>query len=348
MKIVPESHIMVIRTDRIGDVILSLPVMAALRRSFPGVHLSMLVSSEVRDIVEGHPDIDTLYYYNGRNRNGDLSVFVRIFRKAKPDVALVLHPTLPLALSLLLAKVPIRMGTAYRGYSFLFNRRIREHRKISLKHEVDYNLSFAEKLGAAIYPVDFHYSVSQETEKRVSQMIRSMGIPENRPRVILHPGTKGSALEWPADRFAALADRLVRERKAAVLVTGSQEDAGSVHGMISTAREKIWDLSGKLSLKELAALFKSADLLVVNSTGPLHMAVAVGTEVVGLFPPFRSASYKRWGPYGRKSSVLVPDLDCRSCSRRKCPLWNCMERISVEQVWHLVAEKLDEKAALNR
>jgi len=335
-------RILVIRTDRIGDVILSLPVITALSRSLANVNLTMLIHPGVRDIVEDYPGLDDVIIdkWDGEGIRGFIKL-VHTLRLGRFDVALCLHPTLRLATGLYMAGINQRIGTGYRFYSLLFNRRIREHRKNSLRHEAEYNLSLAAALGVDVSDISLHITVLSSIKKAVLKRLEKMGIGSKRPLVVLHPGSKGSALEWPGDRFAQLADRLVCELGAQVIITGGEGEVGLVNGVAQKASEHVWTMAGVLNLKELAALFKVADLLVANSTGPLHIGSAVGTEVIGLFPPLTPASARRWGPFNRESSTVTPDLpECRSCRYKKCSKWNCMELISVEEVLKLAKEKL--------
>ena len=337
------DRILIIRTDRIGDVVLSLPVVTALRRKYPDAYIAMLVSPAVREIVEDHPDLDEVLLDNG----GGLSDFFKLVRKIrlkKFDVAVLLHPTFPLAFALAIAGIPWRIGTGYRFYSILFNKRIFEHRKDSLRHEVDYNLSLASVLGADVSKVDFNFPVLQEALWKIEKLFKEIKITDEKPIVVLHPGSRGSALDWPVSYFAQLANRLVRKSHAQVIVTGGHGEEKVVSEVLKNTSGEVRGIAGRLNLKELAALLKKADLVVANSTGPLHIGVAVGTEVIGFYPPLVPASVRRWGPYRRRMSTFVPDLpECKKCIKSKCPYWNCMKLISVDDVWKRADEKLKGK-----
>ena len=132
------QNILVVRTDRIGDVILTLPTIEALKLNFPNAHIAMLLSSYTASLVEGIADVLTY------NREIALKPFFEMLaelRRARFDVAVVAFPRFRIALLLWLAGIPLRIGTGYRWYSFLFNRKIFEHRKNVEKHEAEYNVS---------------------------------------------------------------------------------------------------------------------------------------------------------------------------------------------------------------
>ena len=337
------NRILVVRTDRIGDVVLSLPVVTALRRRYPKAYIAMLVNSAIREVVEDHPDLDEILLDDGDGVRGFFDLVKKI-RKKKFNAAVLLHPTFRLAFALALAGVVWRIGTGYRIYSFLFNKRVLEHRKKSLRHEVDYNLSLASVLGADSSKVEFNFPVSEEASRKIEELFGEMGITSKKAIVVLHPGSRGSALDWPVSYFAQLADRLVRDSHAQVIVTGGKGEEKVVSEVLKGTSGKIWGIVGRLNLKELAALLKQVDLLIANSTGPLHIGVAVGTEVIGFYPPLIPASVRRWGPYRREMSAFVPDLpECTKCIKSKCPHWNCMKLISVENVWKMADKKLKKK-----
>ncbi|MBN1895469.1 glycosyltransferase family 9 protein, partial [bacterium] len=150
------QRILVVRTDRMGDLLLTLPAVTAIRRKFPGAFLAMLVHSSMRELAEHCPDLDAVIT-DGPGDSGwrRFPSFVEKIRKERFDAALIMHPTFRLAAAMLLAGVRRRIGTAYRFYSFLFNRPIREHRKYASRHEAEFNLSLAADLGADISDPEF-------------------------------------------------------------------------------------------------------------------------------------------------------------------------------------------------
>ena len=335
-------RILVVRTDAIGDVILSLPAVAALRCVYPGAEIAMLVHPRVREIVEDHPDLNAILFDGDAEKGvGGFFRLMRILRKVRFDASVLLHPTLRLAFLLFCSRIAIRIGTGYRFYSFLFSNRIYEHRKVGRKHEAEYNLSLAKCLHAKEEPVVFHYPVLDSARKMIQDRFDKIGRKIIHPIVVLHPGSRGSALDWPLSRFAQLAVRLADELSATVIVTGGKEEVSAANTVAGADLKNIHSFAGELTLKELAALLERADLLIANSTGPLHIGAAIGTPVIGLFPRLAPASVRRWGPYGQQEDCIMPDMDeCKRCAGRKCPLWNCMDKIAVEDVWIKCREKL--------
>jgi len=342
------QKILILRTDRMGDVILSTPVATALKRRYPEARITFLVQEYTAPLLEGHPDIDDVLVYSStfQGRRG-LFRLIRELRQRQFGMALLLHPDIHLALAVFLAGIPQRVGSGYRFYSFLFTRPVFEHRRSSQKHEVDLNLSLAARVGAPTNPVAFRLAFSQEARTRVGGLLRELGIkPENhRPRIIVHPGSGGSARDWPPDRFGKLAERLGKKWKGPIFVTGLASERDLVDRVVAASSYPLLRLDGQLDLPELAALIETCDLLIANSTGPLHLAVALNRPVVGLYCPTTPCHPRRWGPYGRPHSVILPPVpECPRCTPEKCPYGgNCMELISVDDVFKVSHQILQEE-----
>lgn len=337
-------RILVVRTDRIGDVVLSTPVLTALRQRYPAAFIAMLVRPYTQDVVSGHPHLDEVILDEPEGEHAGAAGFwrlVRELRRRRFDGILLLHPTLRLAGLAWLAGIPLRIGTGYRAYSPLFNHRIYQHRKKSGRHELDLNLDLAAAIDAPSGEVQFHLHVPGEAEARVRRLLLERGAAATRPLVILHPGSGGSALDWPLTGFARLASRLLDAGEVSVAVTGSRAEKSLVDALCSQAPSSLIRLDGELTIKELLALYRQAAVTVANSTGPLHLAVAAGCRVVGLYCPLGACAPERWGPYGQLDAVLQPPLPpCEKCSPARCQHPGCMELITVDQVFAKVKEQL--------
>jgi len=201
-------------------------------------------------------------------------------------------------------RVRLRIGSAYRWWSPLYNVRIADHRSTAQFHEAAYNVRMLEHITGRSYEVALVPPVVQESARRVVRdRIAEAGIGDCDRFIVLHPGGRGSAPRWkkfPA--LAALLTAAIGDRH--IVVTGTAAEAAECAAIIDHVPRAV-NLCGALSLAELVALIASADLLVANSTGVLHIAAALGIPVVGLFPSEPPAlSPARWGPLGKSASVL--------------------------------------------
>lgn len=321
---------------------LSTPVLTAIKKNDADAYTAMLVRSYTEDVVSGHPDLDLVILDSDEPGLQALWRQVARLRSYQFDVVLVLHPTFRLALLTRMAGIPNRVGTAYRAYSFLFNHKIPQHRKNSGKHELDLNLEMAAAIGAMLEQVEFKFHIPQQAGERVAAFLRKNGIDEKGSFVVLHPGSGGSALDWPAEQFGRLARSILDEIHVPVIVTGTRAESDLLDRLETEAKGGVIRAESISNIKELAALLKKASLFVGNSTGPLHIAVAVGTEVIGLYCPIMPCRPERWGPYHRLDSVIIPPVEaCDKCRPDRCKYENCMELISVDQVMALAIKKLN-------
>lgn len=324
------QNILVVRTDRIGDVILTLPTIEALKSKFPNAHIAMLLNSYTAGLAEGIADV---LIYNREIAPKPFFEMLAELRRARFDAVVVAFPRFRIALLLWLAGIPVRIGTGYRWYSFLFNKKIFEHRKTAEKHEAEYNLSLLKGLGCTVSSKpEVRIVISEQERKTASDIRQSIGISDTDRLVLLHPGTGGSAHDWNLENFALLATEL-RKLGFYVVITGGKAEAELVHSVAQSAGEGVKSFVSNLSLKEFAAFIQTAKLFVANSTGPLHIAAAVGTPVVGFFSPVHVMSPKRWGPLTDKKVIFVPDpVQCPRCKGGECRGNECMGQITVEQV----------------
>jgi ADP-heptose:LPS heptosyltransferase len=212
---------------------------------------------------------------------------------------------------------------------------------------VDYNLNLVRSIGCSPGQIDYHLDIPAVAREKASSVRRRFNIGEDDSVVILHPGSGGSALDWSPDHFGELGRRLTTELDAKVIVTGGRGEEGVVQNVLKRMDSNAYALVGELSLKEFAALISSSSLFVSNSTGPIHIAAAVGTEVIGFYPPIKACSAVRWGPYTKKKKIFVPNVPvmCGRCSATKCSYYNCMDMISVAEVFGAAREMLLSKKA---
>ena len=321
-------------------------MLPALRRCFPDAHIAMLLRQYTGEIVEGSPYLDELIWYDDEGKLLPFNSMRRLLKEKDFDAVIVVYPRFRLAWLMFSAGIPIRIGTGYRYYSPLFNKRVYEHRRDAKRHEVEYNLGLLGQLGCSV-PTDalkFEITIPAAAQESVEKLMPALGLDPTRELIVVHPGSGGSAREWPPEYFGQLALKLITERRVQVLVTGGRGEERKVAEVLIATRGLAMPLINKLSLKELGALLRSADLFISNSTGPLHLAVAVGTPVVGLFPQITALSAQRWGPYTRNKRVLVPDkpVDCSDCVRLEAERCACMQSITVEQTYAAACAILDE------
>lgn len=319
-----KTRLLLVRTDRIGDVTLTTPALSALREKYPQARISFLTSSYARGVLENNPDLDELI-----TERGFFATLAEL-RRGKFDVAVVFFVNFKVSLLALLAGIPVRIGPASKLWSVFLNRRVTQRRSRIKKHEADYNLDLVKELGADAAPRPARLTLTGQEKKDSAAILARLGLSEKDFIVALHPGSGGSALNWPKENFAALADRLLRDFPVKVLLTGSPAETPLLEEIASLMAGKPFILREAASLRLFSGVISHCGMFITNSTGPLHLAAALRVPTLSFFPPIKPCSPVRWGPYGGGlNKVLVPPGDgCARCVREKCPGYSCMAAIT--------------------
>lgn len=337
-------RILIVRVDLIGDAVLSLPAVRALRRAYPQAEIDMLVPPPVAGVLAGHPDLTRVLVWNPqvwrrplellRSRNwraaGDIIFHLRA---ARYDLCVSVSGDWGSVLARL-SGARRRVGYAGEAYAGFMTDPVPGGRYLQRKHEVEYVLGLARAAGGIVADGDalptLHVTPTGAAGAR--RILEQAGLlADGRPFVILHAGAQnGQAKRWPPIHWATLADRLTAELGARVALTGAPGDAPLTAAIRRRAHQPIYDLTGQTTLPELVALLARCDLLVSGDSGPLHMACAVGTPVVGLYGPTDPAIS---GPLAPDAIVLRHEIWCGPCydasATAECRFHNpvCMKRL---------------------
>lgn len=294
--------IAVTRTDRLGDLVLTLPMCQAIKEICPNATLVLIARNYVKPILYECSVIDKPVFIEDFKKD-----FFDIFSSIKPDVAFFPRPRFQEVFGAFKANVPTRVGTAFRIYSILFTHKIKEHRKISLFNEAEYNLHMVEyffdkKLELKYVPI----KINPLAKKKVIDLLDTLNLKPN-SYVILHPGSGGSTKVWSAEKFGQLGE-IFQKQDIKVVLTGSKFES-QLGQIICQIAPKTVNLIGRLDLYETIALISMALGFVSNSTGTLHIASVLGVPSVGIYPNTPHLSAKRWGPIGPFSTTISPQTN---------------------------------------
>lgn len=342
-------HVVVFRTDRIGDLVLTLPAAEAIHRRNPGARVTFVVQEYTRELALRAPFIDEIISISERDTR-DVRACARMLEGHGFTHAVFAYPRPGLARAARRAGIPVRIGTGYRWYSPYFTDRIREHRHDAARHESAYTIGLLAPLGVTADeapPPRLHVFAADADAARA--VLAASGIGDGEPFVTMHPGSGGSAKDWSAARFGALARALRAEDSATpVLVTGTRSERALMEQVAREGGAGVHVLAGDVQLPVLSAVLSKTMLCLSNSTGPLHIATAHGVPVVGFYPFETACHPRRWGPIGTQSRVLMPasEAGCRDCARGRCALHDDMARISVDDAREAVRSLRAEVQAL--
>lgn len=329
-------RILVVRTDRIGDVVLSTPVIKVLREHFPSSFIAMMVSPYTREIVEGNPYLDQVIVFDkdGAHRGlWSMLKFSHDLARFSFDVAVVLHPTLRVHLVTFLAGIAERIGYDRKGFYFL-TRPLPHKKQEGTKHEVEYNFDLLKALGIDDVSRELYIPLKRESDDFVADFLRRLGVGEKERLVAVNPAASCPSKLWPAQKFAGLIDRVQRELGVKVLVVADAAHRSVSEQIFNLVKTRPVDGSGQFSLSQLASLFKRCELLISNDSGPVHIAVAVGTPVISIFGRNQAGlNPRRWGPIGPRDAALHNPQACLPCLAHDCRKgFMCLNSIAIEEV----------------
>jgi len=299
--------------DRIGDVVLATPLVRALRQRFPDAYLGALVRPYARDVLGHNPHLNVVL-------TDDAGFWhqVAMLRRHRFDTALLLMPTERAAWMLFAAGIPRRIGVGRKFYEVVTGMQsVSRHGYVPLRHEADYCLDLGRAIGVETGDLD----AALRTEVFVTDVEReaargefaAAGVRDGDFVVGLHPTGGGSAPNWDVSRWMELASRLEAATDDVRIVVTGEERMPPLPGGDGS---RLVDRRARRPLRQLMADLARCDLVVAPSTGPLHLAAALGVPTVALFCRLPACSPELWGPRGNDARILQPPADC--CPGR-CP-----------------------------
>lgn len=324
------KKILVKGVNWIGDAIFITPALSALKNGFPEAKISLLIPEKVAEIYEGNPDIDELIAYKRKRDLKEKIRLVRILREKKFDLGIIMQPTsYEPAILLFLARIPERIGYTH-SLRNLFLTKVVEPPKED-QHEVDFFLGLAKSLGIKAERKKVFMAEDGEAREWARNFLIKNGHKEGDLLIGIFPGAYfGPAKRWFPERYATLADRLIKSYRARVVFLGGKNDLPLVQKIIGNMTATPLNATGKTSLKQLRALIERCHPFVTNDSGPLQIASTTKTPIVALFG---SSDPKKTRPWRKEDCTIIhKKVSCSPCFRRKCKKLTCFKEISVEDV----------------
>ncbi|HHU51751.1 MAG TPA: glycosyltransferase family 9 protein [Firmicutes bacterium] len=335
------KRILIIRLSAIGDVIETLPAVHALRQRRPNAYIGWILEEASYSLLQGHPEIDRFFIFPKKEIKN--AVRQRNFKKVKNlldrvkeelkqerfDLALDMHNLFKSGVVALLSGAEERIGYGrYReGSRFFLTRQIPPPK--SEMHFVDWQMNLVQRLGVEYRNKEFILPDFSKEEQTIRGFLADHKITER--YFCLAPGTSWPNKCWTAQGMAAIADRLSAYGK--VVLIGSTQDKALAEEVSSLMKTRPVDAVEKLNLREVAVLLRQAELYIGGDTGPMHLAVAVGTQVVAWFGPTSPA---KTGPYQENAAVIQAGYPCQPCLKRRCKSMVCLRGLSAETVWERI------------
>jgi len=339
------KNILIIKPSSLGDIVLALPALTALHKSFSDANISWFIRPEFAPLLKNHPFLTEIIlfdrkflgkaWYNPRAFASLLSL-IRRLRRSKFDVVIDLQGLFRTASLAWLTGCKKRFGMAKaREFAHIFytHNLLQEQDCI---HLVDYYLKMVQAIGASDVGVQFVLPQDPVAADSISRLLTSYSIDPDDYAVFV-PSSAHSDKCWPIECFAALADKISSRIGLSIIAVGTVPEKGTIERLRSLANVPIANFAGRTSLSELIALLKAAKLVVSNDTGPGHIAAALGTPLVLIFG---RSNPLRVGPYKRSNCVVAIEPDSRGLQRNSTNPKHDIRAVTTDDVYQKVCEQI--------
>ena len=340
------EKVLVRATNWVGDLVMATPALAGIRKSFPDAEISVLVKPPLDELLKGNPAVDDIIHIDRKGAHAGATGVARLareLRKRKFDRAILLQNAFEAALIAMLAKIPVRMGYSTDGRGILLTHGVKVSDETRRKHQIYYYIDLLKALGLKADGRTPRLYLTKEDSEYASGVLREQGIGKGELIAGINPGAQyGAAKKWHPERFGAVADGLVREFGARIIIFGGPGDVQSAGAVQASMKEQAVNLSGRTNLRGLMALIRKCSLFVTNDTGPMHIAAALDVPTLSVFG---STDPVATGPVGKRSRHVRALVNCSPCLKRLCPLkhYLCMERVTIPMVLDAAREMMGEK-----
>jgi heptosyltransferase-2 len=337
------QRILVRSTNWVGDAVMTIPALDALRARFPRAEIVLLSKAWVSELYWHHPAVNRQIIYKPNSDHRGFMGFTRLVRELKAehfDAALLLQNAFQAAWMAWLARIPLRIGYARDGRSLLLHDAIEPPLPAAYGHQAHYYLQLLFRAGIIAKPEpveEIRLRLTDAEKTWAAKKIDALGLNGPRFLVGLAPGAAfGPAKRWLPERFAGLADRLIGALNADVLIFGSAAERPLAEQIAGAMKHTPAIAAGETSLRQLLSLMARCTLIVANDSGPMHLAAALGIPLVAIFG---STDERATGPMGNCVRIVKRDVECSPCGRRECPIdFRCMSDLSVEEVFRATLE----------
>jgi len=333
-----EKRILIVEVNWLGDVLFSTPLIRAIREKFKNAYIACLTHPRTKEILEGNPRINEIIIYDEdachKSLLGKLRLIL-LLRKKRFDLAVILHRSTTRALIMRFAGIKERVGYVTNKGTRLLTLPVDVPEEAL--HKVEYFLRIAAYLGCDVSQKNYEFFITEKERKYIEETLASAGIKKEDFVVVLNPGGNWLPKRWPEERFACLADELIKRHDAKIIISGAERDLPLAGRVSKKMKLSPLILCGKTNLKQFGALAQRANFVISGDSGPMHIAVAMKTGTVALFGP---TSPQLTGPYGGDNyRVIQKNVGCEvPCYDLTCSDYRCMQAITVDDVLKVFEE----------
>lgn len=320
------KRILISRTDAIGDVVLTLPICGLIKNYFPDTDIIFFGKTYTQPVINLSSHVDSFLNYDEFEKLNIADQAEFLFSQ-HADVILHVFPRSNIAKAAKRARIPLRVGTSHRLYHFFTCNKLLHFSRKKSDHEAQLNVKLLEGIGLKLQPsltgLIKYYGLKQTSAppEKFSSLLNTDSF-----KLILHPKSHGSAREWGLDNYSKLIE-LIKPYPIKIFITGSDKEKIMLNEWTSKLPDNVTDVTGTMSLDELISFINACDGIIAASTGPLHIAAAIGKHVIGIYPPIKPMHPARWAPVGINATYLCDVNMCHDCKNNQSQC-NCMHNIS--------------------
>jgi lipopolysaccharide heptosyltransferase I len=341
------KNILIIKPSSLGDIVLALPALSALRRNFPDAEISWVVRPEFALLIENHPHLNRTILFDRRflgkawyhpRALAGLFALIRKLRKAKYDAVIDLQGLFRTAVFGWLSGCKKRFGmaTAREFASLFYTDKIAQD--ADSIHVVDYYLKIIRQTGAEDTSIEFVLPVDSAAKQSIKKLLAEHNVAFDKYAVFV-PSSVHADKCWSLERFATLADKISSQFGLSIVTTGTIAEKPIIERLKKLANVQIVNLAGLTNIRELVALLSTARLVVSNDTGSGHVAAALNRPLVMIFGRSNPA---RVQPYGRVNCVAAVEPEKRGTQYNSTDPKHNIKAVSFEQVYEKACEQIEQ------
>ncbi len=335
-KVNPPKKIIIRSTNWLGDAVMTIPAIRAVRETYQDAHISLMATPLVCELLKTLPCIDSFIPYNKRKEHFGIKGLLRAvktIRSGNYDLAILLQNAVEAAILMLLGGVPQRMGYNTDGRGLLLTHKVVLRPEDLVIHHKDYYLRMLSNFGIKTSsPGDITLPLPEEAKKGIVGLVPDEYINGKELVIGINPGAHfGSAKRWDEKKFAKVADAVIDEFNAKIIITGGPKEVNIASRVEKHMKNRALNLAGKTTLTQLLPVISLCKVFITNDSGPMHIAAALDKKVVAIFG---STDHMTTSPVCKESILVRKATDCSPCLKRQCPEkhHNCMRLLPAADV----------------
>lgn len=335
------NKILVIRVDGIGDLLNSTPAISLLRENYPAAEITVLAQPLNAPVLMGNPGVDRVLTFarDGEHRGLKARLrFYRALRRERFQLVVAMQTGMWPHLVAFLSGAPYRLGRYQKRFRSTLTHAWHGKYPKGETHEVDRNLELVRLIceGEGRRKLKFHLLPNEVADAKAQ--LTSYGISADTFLIGIHPGGSSFDKRWPEKQYAELADRLVQQYNATILLLRGPEEKALTYN-IQQAMQFPAIVHAPETIRELGALLSCCNLVVCNDSGPMHLAAALDVPMVAVFGP---TDHIAWHPLSENAAIVRRDMPCWPCSAHKCKIgWECTKKLPVAPVWEATTKNIE-------